>query len=54
MKILDNLQGSYAQDQAYFINAEMHHRACSVMLVVQNLEYQLKNKTKQDVLVIGF
>lgn len=33
----------------------MHHRACSVILVVQNLEYQLKKtKNTQDVLVVGF
>lgn len=55
MKILDDLQDSYGWDQTYFINAEMHHRACSVILVVQNLEYQLKKtKNTQDVLVVGF
>lgn len=46
MKILDDLQDSYGWDQTYFINAEMHHRACSVILVVQNLEYQLKKTQK--------
>lgn len=47
MKILDVLQDSYGWDQTYFINAEMHHRACSVILVVQNLEYQLKKPKKK-------
>lgn len=32
--------------RTYFINAEMHHRSCSVILVVQNLEYQLKKTPK--------